>query len=106
MTPAIGFYRAPVAFSFAHSTLLAGYRRIVGYLETTRRRAVVVSDSSGSSLYQNRWFGSPQKKKRLTELFHGLRPHPQPFGTRPPWYFATAIGVLHARHWQCAWSSV
>lgn len=30
MTPAIGFYRARVAFSFAHSTLLAGYGRIIG----------------------------------------------------------------------------
>ena len=34
MTPAIGLYRASVAFSFAHSTLLAGYGRIVGYSET------------------------------------------------------------------------
>jgi len=29
VTPAIGFYRARVAFSFAHSILLAGYGRIV-----------------------------------------------------------------------------
>jgi hypothetical protein len=31
VTPGIGFYRASVAFSFAHSTLLAGYGGIVGY---------------------------------------------------------------------------
>ena len=34
MTPAIGLWRASVAFSFAHSTLLAGYGRIAGYSET------------------------------------------------------------------------
>src|ERR1700674_874033 len=47
------------------------------------RDMVLVSARSGYTLYQNRCFGSLQKKKRLTELFHGLRPHPQPFGTRP-----------------------
>jgi hypothetical protein len=34
MTPAMGLYRASVAFSFSHSTSLAGYGRIVGYSET------------------------------------------------------------------------
>jgi hypothetical protein len=34
VTRAIGFYRARVEFSFAHSILLAGYGRIVGYSET------------------------------------------------------------------------
>jgi hypothetical protein len=34
VTPGIGFYRARVAFSFAHSILLAGYGRIVGCSET------------------------------------------------------------------------
>jgi hypothetical protein len=34
VTPAIGIYRASVAFSFAHSTLVAGYGRMVGYSGT------------------------------------------------------------------------